>query len=114
MRQITQMFPFMGLTEKDEKPRSSVIPLSLLCGCLSSAAVLSEVLSAATERPCMHDDGVNIHHQLFIFGMNDQYHAITGIESAPRLVFPESTWPSTPTLIFNIRLLDPLINKYTI
>jgi hypothetical protein len=31
---------------KEEKPRSSVIPRSTLCGCLSSAAVESVVLSA--------------------------------------------------------------------
>jgi len=35
-------------TQKDEKPRSSVIPRSLLCGFLSSAAVDSWVDSAAT------------------------------------------------------------------
>ncbi len=35
-------------TEKDEKPKSKVMPLSLLCGCLSSAAVDNWVDSAAT------------------------------------------------------------------
>eukprot|EP00955_Chlamydomonas_euryale_P058710 357179-Chlamydomonas_euryale.AAC.9 len=35
-------------TENEEKPRSSVMPRSLLCGCLSSAAVDSSVDSAAT------------------------------------------------------------------
>ena len=32
----------------DENPRSSVMPLSLLCGCLSKAAVDRVVDSAAT------------------------------------------------------------------
>ena len=33
---------------KEEKPKSRVIPLSLLCGCLSSAAVESWEERAAT------------------------------------------------------------------
>lgn len=37
-------------TVKDEKPRSSVMPRSLLCGCLSRAAVDSVVERAATAR----------------------------------------------------------------
>lgn len=37
-------------TVKEEKPRSRVMPRSLLCGCLSSAAVDSVVDSAATAR----------------------------------------------------------------
>ena len=36
------------LTVKDEKPRSRVMPRSLLWGCLSKAAVESFVDSAAT------------------------------------------------------------------
>ncbi len=35
----------------EEKPRSSVMPRSLLCGCLSSAAVDSVVDRAATANP---------------------------------------------------------------
>ena len=35
-------------TENDEKPKSKVIPLALLCGCLSRAAVESFVDNAAT------------------------------------------------------------------
>lgn len=37
-------------TVNEEKPRSSVMPLSLLCGCLSSAAVDRVVDRAATAR----------------------------------------------------------------
>ena len=51
----------------DEKPRSSVIPRSLLCGCLSKHAVEPMVESARE-----------------------------------RLVFPESTWPRMPTLMFSV------------
>ncbi len=60
--------PAGARTMKEEKPRSSVMPRSLLCGCLSSAAVDSVVDSAATSA-----------------------------------VLPESTWPSTPTLMLRMR-----------
>ena len=57
----------------DENPRSSVIPRSLLCGCLSKHAVEPTVDSARE-----------------------------------RLVFPESTWPRMPTLMFSVFAGDGL------
>lgn len=57
-------------TEKDEKPRSRVMPRSLLWGFLSKLAVLSTVLRALD-----------------------------------KLVFPLSTWPSTPTLKLKVAII---------
>jgi len=65
-------------TQNDEKPRSSVIPRSLLCGFLSKHAVLATVLSAFA-----------------------------------RLVFPLSTWPSTPTLKFKTMFFASAITNET-
>lgn len=57
-------------TENEEKPKSRVMPRSLLWGFLSKLAVLSTVLSALD-----------------------------------KLVFPLSTWPSTPTLKLKVAII---------
>lgn len=71
---------------KAENPKSNVIPRSLLCGCLSNAAVEATLLIA----------------RAIPISQGFPY-------SAPKEVFPLSICPNKPTLTLNTLLLPPAL-----
>jgi len=58
VRSASTAYNFHMPTMKEEKPKSSVMPRSLLCGCLSKAAVERVVDRAATAEDIKHHDSM--------------------------------------------------------